>query len=151
MKKLIIALLFTSVGYAQEYGTFALTSGFQLQYKPIAVYGAEIEYGGGGYIRASVLFTTQNENSVDFVGAGGINIYADMFMDFRFYIGGRLGGTYREGMNAMAGLEAGFDAMLTDTMFIGVRGMLDYKSDNEFFNEPDKMEPTAVVRLGFKF
>jgi len=151
MKKIIIALLFTSGAFAQEFGAISLVSGVQLEDKPSVVYGAEIEYSGGGYVRASILSTTQNENSIDFIASGGLNIFTDRFRDYKFYIGGRVGATKRKGANAMAGLETGFDAMISDNTFIGVRGMLDYKSDNKFYAEPNKMEPTAVVRIGFKF
>jgi len=151
MKKLILALLFTSVGYAQEFGAISLVSGVQMEDKPSVVYGAEVEYSGGGYVRASILATTQNENSIDFIASGGVNIFTDRFRDYKFYIGARVGSTKRKGANAMAGFEAGFDAVISDNTFIGVRGMLDYKSDNKFYAEPNKMEPTVVLRIGFKF
>lgn len=153
MKKSIIAiaLLFSTSSFSQlqfaEDPYFTISSITEPLNKSIGS-GAEIEIVGKLYARAGV---TVSEENIETILGIGLSLNTGYFESIRYYIGGRIGANKRDRVNAMAGAEIGIDFNLTDNFFIGARGILDYKSDTEFYNEPDKMEPSAAIRLGFKF
>lgn len=153
MKKTIIAiaLLFSTASFSQlqfaEDPYFTFSSITEPLSNSIGS-GAEIEIVGKGYARAGMTFSEEN---IETILAVGLSLNTGYFESIRYYIGGRIGVNKRDRVNAMAGAEIGIDFSLTDSLFIGARGILDYKSDTEFYNEPDKIKPSAAIRLGFKF
>lgn len=158
MKKLtILAILFASSSFAQlqinqnEYFTASAITGATITENASLLTGAEIEYVGAIYARAGFQFATNNENATDIIGAIGLNLTSGYFSNVRYYAGARLGTTKRESTNGMAGAEIGIDFNIGESLFIGVRSMLDYKSDTEFYGEEDKGKFNAVVRIGFRF
>jgi hypothetical protein len=115
--------------------------------------GAEIEYSGLVYTRASITsFSTLNGGYLDLIGAFGVNFTSGMFERFRYYAGGRLGFIKRSGSTyPTVGLEAGIDYCITDNVFVGLRATYDKRSDFEFYGEPSEMRKSGYVKLGFKF
>ena len=115
--------------------------------------GAEIEYVGTVYTRASITsFASLNGGYVDFIGAFGVNFTSGMFDKFRYYGGGRLGVIRRAGNGyATAGIEAGIDYSITEKVFVGIRTTYDKRSDFAFYGEPSEMRGSGYVKLGFKW
>lgn len=114
--------------------------------------GAEIEYAGKIYTRASVTrFEALEDGYTDFIGAVGVNFTAGYFDRWRFYVGGRGGAIKRKRANATAGAEIGIDYRIGDTFFVGLRATADYRSDFEFYDYPNKMRPSGFVRVGVRF
>jgi hypothetical protein len=113
--------------------------------------GAEIEYVGTVYTRASVTyFGVLNGSYLDLIGAIGINFTSGYFEQFRYYAGGRLG-VIRRSNNTYptAGIEAGIDYKITDGISIGLRTTYDNRTDFEFYGEPSSMRQSGFIKLGF--
>jgi hypothetical protein len=114
--------------------------------------GVEIETVRAVYVRASVTnFAVLKDGYTDFTGAVGLSFTSGYFDKVRYYAGGRLGFISRKAIFPTAGVEAGFDVMLSNSFFIGVRSTYDYRSDLEFNDYPNEMRYSGFVRTGFKF
>lgn len=115
--------------------------------------GAEIEYVGTVYTRASITsFASLNGGYLDFIGAFGVNFTSGMWEKFRYYGGGRLGFISRSSNTyPTAGIEAGIDYLLTESVFIGIRTTYDKRSDFEFYGEPSEMRGSGYIKLGYKW
>lgn len=159
MKNIIIALLFTSALSAQvrfnetEYFTVSVISDPYASAKEKGLLiGGEIEYVGLIYTRVGIThFEALKDGYTDFIGGIGVNLTSGYFGEVRYYGGVRLGVIKRESANATAGGELGIDFKLGNTLFMGVRGTLDYRSDQEFYDYPNNIMPSGFLRIGFKF
>jgi len=159
MKKITLALLFTSVGYAQvefnkvEYFTASVIADPYASAKEKGLLiGAEIEYVGLVYTRVGIThFSKLKDGYTDAIVGIGINLTSGYFGEVRYYAGGRIGVIKRQATNATAGAEAGIDFKVNETLFVGVRGTLDYRSDQEFYDGENGMIPSGFIRVGFKF
>ena len=113
--------------------------------------GAEIEYVGTVYTRASLTyFGALDVSYLDAIGAFGINFTSGLFENVRYYAGGRLGIIKREGNQyPTAGVEAGIDFKITDGISLGLRTTYDKRSDFKFYGEESEMRGSGYVKLGF--
>lgn len=113
--------------------------------------GAEIEYVGTVYTRASLTyFGSLDVSYFDAIGAVGINFTSGMFENVRYYTGGRLGVIRREGNGyPTVGIEAGIDFKITDGISLGLRTTYDKRSDFEFYGEESEMRNSGFIKLGF--
>ena len=96
-------------------------------------------------------FATLEDGYTEAIGGIGINLTSGYFDKVRYYAVGRLGVIVRQSANATAGVECGFDMLLSDTVFIGLRATYDYRSDFAFYDYPNEMRFTGLVRVGVKF
>lgn len=115
---------------------------------------AELEYVNNiFYIKATTQVLPDLEGGYwDFGGAGGLNIHLNRWKTSRLYVGGRLGIIKRGGNSyPLAGFEGGIDFDITNTMFIGLRGTGDYRSDFEFCGGKSETRYSGFIRVGFKF
>lgn len=161
MKKLILLLLISASASAQfriqdsdqEYFIVSSTVDPNASRKEHGLnIGAEIEYSGRLYVRASVnRFEALKDGYTDFIGAIGVNFTSGHFGDWRYYSGIRLGAIKRKRANATAGAEIGIDYMISDNFFAGLRGTLDYRSDFEFYDYPNQIRPSGFIRIGLRF
>jgi len=113
--------------------------------------GAEIEYSGTVYTRASVTsFSSLEGGYLDFVGAAGINFTSGYFEQFRYYAGVRGGFIVREsnGYPTM-GIECGIDYTIGN-LVLGLRATRDRRGDFEFYNEEPEMRNSGFVKIGWK-
>ena len=114
----------------------------------------ELEYVHSAiYIKSSLQVHTGLEGGyIDFGGGVGINLTEGYFEETRAYAGVRLGIIRRDIYNyPLAGFEGGLDHDLSDTIFIGIKGTGDYRSDYKYFNADPKIKYSGFVRIGFKF
>lgn len=115
--------------------------------------GGELEYVGTVYVRTSItrLEASGDDSYTTFVGAFGLNLTYGYFSKFRYYTGARLGTIKRKKANAMVGAELGVDYLINDNFFVGLRGTLDHYSDNEFYQNSNKIKPNSFFRIGITF
>jgi len=160
MKKLLLLLLFTSISNAQmlrfnetEYFTVSAIVDPSASFKENGLFiGGEIEYVGLIYTRAGIShFAVLKDGYTEIVGGIGLNLTSGYFEKVRYYGGIRLGVINRQAANAMAGVETGFDVTLGESFFIGLRATYDYRSDFAFYDYPNEMRFTGLVRVGVKF
>jgi len=114
--------------------------------------GAEIEYNGTIYTRASVAsFSTLKGGYLDFVGAVGVNFTSGMWEQFRYYAGVRGGFIVRESNGyPTAGIECGIDYIINEKLVVGLRATRDKRGDFKYYNEPSEMRNSGFVKIGFK-
>jgi hypothetical protein len=113
--------------------------------------GAEIEYVGAVYVKASVTsFAVLQDGYVDTTGSFGLSFTSGYFEKIRYYVGGRLGLIHRKATYPTAGVECGIDFMVTDDIFMGIRSTYDYRSDFEFYDWHNEMRYSGFIRLGVK-
>ena len=159
--KLLTLLLFTTILFSQN--EFRLNKkesfNFGIVVDPNASIkehglniGAEIEYVGLVYTRASITyFSALKYGYTDFIGAFGINFTSGMWEKFRYYTGGRLGLIRRlSNTYPTAGLEAGIDYNITNKISIGLRTTYDKRTDFMIYNEPQVMRQSGFIKVGFK-
>ena len=160
MKKLLLLLLFTAISNAQmlrfnetEYFTASIILDPNASIKENGLFiGGEIEYVGLIYTRAGIAtFATLEDEYTEVIGGIGLNLTSGYFEKVRYYVGVRLGVINRQSSNATAGLECGFDVALGETLFIGLRATYDYRSDFAFYDYPNEMRGSGLVRIGVKF
>jgi hypothetical protein len=159
MKKLIITILLISTITNAQF-RINETESFNLGIiiDPYASYknsglniGAEIEYKGKVYTRAGVtIFPKLEDGYTDIIGAVGIVFTSGYFETMQYYAGGRLGVIIREVANASAGVEAGIDYNLSDSIILGIRGTYDYRSDWKFYGADNGMQYSTFIKLGIK-
>jgi hypothetical protein len=160
MKYLITLLLLPTIIFAQSGFRLDKTESFNIAVvldpnasikdKGLNI-GAEIEYVGPIYVRASVTsFAVLQDGYVDTTGSFGLSFTSGYFKKVRYYAGGRLGFIHRKATYPTAGGECGIDVMLTDTIFMGVRSTYDYRSDFEFYDWHNEMRYSGFVRIGIK-
>jgi len=113
--------------------------------------GAEIEYNGTIYTRASIsTFSTLEGGYVDFIGAAGLNFTSGMWEQIRYYAGLRAGVISRGGNGyPTLGTEIGIDYVI-GSLVLGVRMTRDKRGDFEFYNEPSEMRNSGFVKIGVK-
>ena len=113
--------------------------------------GAEIEYNGTIYTRASITsFAALDGGYVDFIGAAGLNFTSGMWEQIRYYAGLRAGIISRGGNGYPSlGTEIGIDYVI-GSLVLGVRMTRDKRGDFEFYNEPSEMRNSGFVKIGFK-
>ncbi len=160
--KIIILLLFSSFCFSQSNLRINRTESFNIS---VAVdprasinekglnIGASIEYVGVIYTRASITsFSKLQGGYFDAIGSIGINLTSGYFENIRYYAGGRLGFIKRESNTyPTAGIEAGINVNLNESVFLGIRGTYDKRSDFEFYNAPTEMRGSTYLLIGFKF
>lgn len=113
--------------------------------------GAEIEYNGAVYVRASVTtFAALKDRYTDTTGAFGVNFTSGYFEKIRYYTGIRGGFIHRAATHPTAGFEAGIDVMISDSVFIGIRSTYDRRGDADFY-DGDQWRYSGFVKLGVKF
>jgi len=160
MKLTTILLLFTAITNAQmlrfnetEYFTTSIILDPSASFKENGLFiGGEIEYVGLIYTRAGIAtFATLEDGYTEVIGGIGINLTSGYFDKVRYYGGLRLGVIVRQSANATAGIECGFDVSISDTIFIGLRATYDYRSDFAFYDYPNEMRFTGLIRVGVKF
>ena len=113
--------------------------------------GAEIEYNGSIYTRASVTsFSSLKGGYLDFVGAVGLNFTSGYFEQLRYY-GGIRGGIIVRGGDGhpTAGIECGIDYTI-GRWVLGLRATRDRRGDFEFYNEEPEMRNSGFVKIGWK-
>lgn len=113
--------------------------------------GAEIEYSGTVYTRASITsFSSLEGGYLDFVGAAGINFTSGYFEQFRYYAGVRGGIIVRESNGyPTAGIECGIDYTI-GRWVLGLRVTRDRRGDFEFYGEEPEMRNSGGVKIGCK-
>jgi len=113
--------------------------------------GAEIEYNGTIYTRASIsTFAALEGGYVDFIGAAGLNFTSGMWEQIRYYAGLRAGIISRSGNGyPTLGTEIGIDYVI-GSLVLGVRMTRDKRGDFEFYNEPIEMRNSGFVKIGVK-
>jgi len=113
--------------------------------------GAEIEYNGTIYTRASITyFSSLKGGYLDFIGAAGVNFTSGMWEQFRYYSGLRAGIITRESNGyPTLGIECGIDYVI-GSLVLGIRATRDKRSDFEFYNESSEMRGSGFVKIGFK-
>jgi len=156
----LAAILVTAVSLAQdlrfndkEYFTASIILDPNASIKEHGLFiGGEIEYVGLIYTRVGVAnFAALEDGYTEAIGAIGLNLTSGYFDKVRYYAGGRLGVIKRQSTNATAGVECGFDFILGENAFVGLRAVYDYRSDQEFYDYPNSMKYSGLIRLGFKF
>lgn len=113
--------------------------------------GAEIEYNGTIYTRASITsFSALDGGYVDFIGAAGLNFTSGMWEQIRYYAGLRAGVISRGGNGyPTLGTEIGIDYVI-GSLVLGVRITRDKRGDFEFYNESPEMRNSGFVKIGVK-
>jgi len=113
--------------------------------------GAEIEYNGTIYTRASITsFAALEGGYVDFIGAAGLNFTSGMWEQIRYYAGLRAGIISRGGNGyPTLGTEIGIDYVI-GSLVLGVRMTRDKRGDFSFYNEPSEMRNSGFVKIGVK-
>lgn len=164
MKKLLYTALFlATINVANAQSNFRLNKvdsfNFAVVIDPSASIeksglniGAEIEYNGTVYTRASITsFSSLKGGYLDFVGAAGINFTSGMWEQFRYYAGGRLGIIRRNGNGyPTAGIECGIDYVINEKWVIGIRATRDKRGDFKFYGEEPEMRNSGFIKLGIK-
>lgn len=114
--------------------------------------GAEIEYNGTVYTRASITHFAALENSyTDFVGAAGINFTSGMWEQLRYYAGLRAGIIMRESNGyPTLGMECGIDYVFNGKYILGIRATRDRRGDFSFYGEYPEMRNSGFVKIGIK-
>jgi hypothetical protein len=114
--------------------------------------GAEIEYVGWAYARASVTsFAVLAYGYTDLIGASGLNFTSGQYDRIRYYTGGRFGFIQRStNVYPTVGLELGIDYRINDFMVLGMRGTTDKRNDFQIWNTPPEMRQSGFIKLGFK-
>jgi hypothetical protein len=156
----LAAILVTAIANAQdlrfndkEYFTASMILDPNASIKESGLFiGGEIEYVGLIYTRIGIAnFAVLEDGYTEAIGAIGLNLTSGYFDKVRYYAGGRLGVIKRQATNATAGVECGFDFLLGETAFVGLRAVYDYRSDQDFYDYPNEMRYSGFIRLGFKF
>ena len=113
--------------------------------------GAEIEYNGTIYTRASVsTFAALKGGYVDFIGAAGLNFTSGMWEQIRYYAGLRAGVISRSGNGyPTMGVECGIDYVI-GSLVLGIRATRDKRGDFEFYGEPIEMRNSGFIKIGVK-
>lgn len=155
MKKLTkLLLLLPLIASSQEYFTASVIVDPRASLSQNGLFiGAEIEYTGKIYTRLGVAnFAVLEDGYTEMMGGIGMNVKG-IFLgkDFRNYAGIRLGVVNRKSGNGTAGVEIGTETDISDNVFIGIRGIYDHRSDSAFYNYPNEMKFTGLVRIGYKF
>jgi len=158
MKHILFLLLFSTIASAQFRLNETESFNIGIIIDPYASYknsglniGAEIEYKGKIYTRAGVtIFPKLEDGYTDITGAVGIVFTSGYFETTTYYAGGRLGVIIREAANATAGVEAGIDHKLSDSIILGIRGTYDYRSDWKFYGADNGMQYSTFIKLGIK-
>lgn len=114
--------------------------------------GAEIEYNGTVYTRASISsFSSLQGGYLALIGAAGINFTSGMWEQFRYYAGLRAGFIRRENNSyPTAGTEIGIDYVINERLILGLRATRDKRSDFEYYNEPAEMRNSGYIKIGIK-
>ncbi|MBC7845568.1 MAG: hypothetical protein H7Y10_03650 [Flavobacterium sp.] len=114
--------------------------------------GAEIEYNGTVYTRASVTsFSSLQGGYLDLVGAAGINFTSGMWEQLRYYAGIRGGIIVRENNGyPTAGTECGIDYVINGKWVLGIRATRDKRGDFEFYGEEPEMRNSGFIKIGIK-
>lgn len=88
------------------------------------------------------------------IGRFGLNKYFGQITQWsRIYAGARGGGILRDNTaQALLGLEAGFDIIISDTILMGASITSDMKTDSKVYsNDSHHTVNSVFVKLGFKF
>lgn len=114
--------------------------------------GAEIEYNGSVYTRASVTsFSSLKGGYLDLVGAAGINFTSGMWEQLRYYAGFRAGFIVRESNGyPTAGIECGIDYVINEKLVLGIRATRDKRGDFAFYGEAPEMRNSGFIKIGIK-
>lgn len=110
------------------------------------------------YVSANIQILPALEGGyMDYGASFGVNLTADYFTTFRYYGGVRLG-TIKRGLNSgtictypLAGFEGGVDFNINETLFIGLRGTGDYRSDFKYSGADPEIRYSGFIKLGLKF
>jgi len=114
--------------------------------------GAEIEYNGTVYTRASITsFSSLKGGYLDLVGAAGINFTSGLWEQFRYYAGLRGGFIVRESNGyPTAGIECGIDYVINEKWVLGIRATRDKRGDFKFYGEEPEMRNSGFIKIGIK-
>ena len=160
MKNIIalIALLLYSSIFAQsqfrinkkDQFMWGITSSYSSIKDSGTSFGAEIEYIGSVYTRASIS-STPNIKSTDIIGSIGASFTSGLFERTRYYTGIRLGFTKKSRTNATAGWELGIEQKVSKNVIIGLRATYDYRSDYVFSGYNNGWVNNNFIKIGFLF
>lgn len=114
----------------------------------------EIEYVGFIYAKAGFeSFAALYGGYTEIHGSMGLNLTAGMFEKVRLYGGLRLAkvnrGSY--GFRPIYGIEGGVDYDISERFFIGIRGTIDKRYDQEIFGWSPELKCSGFIRLGYKW
>lgn len=114
--------------------------------------GAEIEYNGTVYTRASITsFSSIKGGYLDFVGVAGINFTSGIWEQFRYYAGFRAGFIVRQSNGyPTAGIECGIDYVINEKWVLGIRATRDKRGDFEFYGEQPEIRNSGFIKIGIK-
>jgi hypothetical protein len=115
----------------------------------------EIEYVGFIYAKAGFeCFSALYGGYRDIHGAIGLNLTTGLYESVRFYGGVRLAKVDRGSDGAFRpiyGIEGGIDFDLTNDFFLGVRGTIDKRYDQEIFGWKPELKSSGFIRVGYKW
>jgi hypothetical protein len=115
----------------------------------------EIEYVGFIYAKAGFeSFSALYGGYRDVHGAVGINLTTGLYEKARFYGGIRLAKVDRGSDGAFRpiyGIEGGIDFDFTNKFFIGIRGTIDKRYDQEIFGWTPELKCSGFIRMGYKW
>ncbi len=160
MKSVILLLLVTSFSFAQsnfrlnkaEYfaASIVIDPRASIKEKGLNI-GAEIEYVGSVYVKASVTnFAVLKDNYTDIIGSAGLSFTSGYFEKVRYYVGARSGIIKRAVIYPTLGVECGIDIMITDSAFIGLRSTYDRRGDAKYY-EGNEWVYSGFIKIGIKF
>lgn len=116
---------------------------------------AEIEYVGFIYAKAGVeSFSALYGGYRDIHGAVGVNLTTGLYEKTRFYGGIRLAKVDRGPNGAFRpiyGIEGGIDFDFAKKFFIGIRGTIDKRFDQEIFGWTPELQSSGFIRVGYKW
>lgn len=116
---------------------------------------AEIEYAGPIYAKAGFeSFSALYGGYRDLHTAIGINLTTGLYEKLRFYGGIRMAMVWRGSDGAyrpIYGVEGGVDYDLSESFFIGIRGTIDKRYDQEIFGWTPELKPSGFIRIGYKW
>ena len=159
---LIIILLSTNLTFAQfrvnHFTYFTISSSIDptssIKEKGLDFVG-EFEFVNVIYAKVGIeSFAALTGGYTDIHSSMGINFTSGNFERIRYYTGFRMAKVYRGGEGAFRivwGLEGGIDVDIADNIFIGLRGTLDKRYDQEILLLKPENIFSGFIRIGYKW
>lgn len=159
MKKLLLILI-CNIGFAQglKFGSTESTSA-SVTFEPLSSIKEEsinatfeFQYSCHWlYIKPSIQILPAI-NYIDTALGLGVLLDKGYNKDFIFYGGIRLGFIHRgKAQYPLFGFEAGFDVKITDHIYFGPRGTLDWRTDFDFRGAKAKYQGNGGAKLTYEF
>jgi len=158
MKKLLLALLLTNLASAQKFGnteytTASITIEPKSSIKEKSLNATfEFQYTCHWlYIKPSVQ-VLPSINYIDTALGLGVVLDKGYYQDWIYYGGIRLGFIHRgKSQYPLFGFEAGFDVKITEHIYFGPRGTLDWRTDFDFSGAKAKYQGNGGIKATWKF